>query len=125
MTDLPEIPDHAPAPPFEWKRCPACNMHMPNFPLAVQGHRLNCPHDLQLALKKALGRIDELEAALADLSTQDVVVPEVAVDLSYVTTLEPVGESPLEQAAITDPTSIPDDDEDEFEDDLPPVASLR
>jgi hypothetical protein len=58
---------------------------MPNIAIAKQGHKLNCPHDLQLKIARLEEKIVSLEGQLGGVSGHvESLSAEPAVDLAGV-----------------------------------------
>jgi hypothetical protein len=83
-------------------RCNGCQQAVPNRKLDVDAHKLNCPHDIKLALQKALERISDLEGAVEHV--EELATAEPASDI------DSVGEWPGDDPTVDD--QYDDDEED-------------
>lgn len=113
-----------------WARCPACSTVYPNIQIAKDGHRLNCPYDIKLALEVAVKKIAELEGKIANLGGNlDELSSEPGVDFFGVDE-DTVDETPVESILPDDPitpsaTADDDSDWDDDEDSLQSVPTIR
>lgn len=123
-----EIPKKA------WARCPACSTVYPNIQIAKDGHKLNCPHDMQLKLQEQGEKIAELEGRILALGGNlDEITSDPGLDFTGVEDDEPDEDevtTPISQAAYDDlvATTEPateDDGWDDDEDSLQSVPAVR
>ncbi len=103
---------------------------MPNIGIAKQGHKLNCPHDMQLKIARLEDKIVALEGQLGGVSGHvESLSAEPAVDLAGIAAWDD-DEDPAEHVIVEQtPTGAvtipripnPCDETEDDEDDYPTV----
>jgi hypothetical protein len=110
------------APKKAWARCPACSTVYPNIQIAKDGHKLNCPHDMQLRMDRQDERIASLQQRVLDLGGNlEDISAEPSIDFDGVEDDveddEPAQPSQYAEEDVASTVNL--SDEDELDDALP------